>query len=447
MADLSGRTAVVTGASRGIGAAAAEHLARHGARLIILCPSAVQGRAAAETVRRRVLAARVDSVACDLADLHQVRKAAERIVGLVGGRLDVLINNAGVAALPLTRSPSGHEMHFAVNHLGHFALTGHLLPALLKAPRPRVVNVSSVLHWLGRCRPYGPLPSRRYHRWWAYFDSKLANLLFTQGLAAWAQSHQVPLRAIAAHPGLVNTTLGSSALRADGRGLEARLLERMQARWHSPSQAAWPPVRAVAARAWLGCAPGRVACDEPAVLIAPFRGARFDQALAARGVNGVGIHGGNTAVRSVLIDPKRRAPLREEVEGGTLVTREEEDGLREHATTEGLEELLVVRPGSGNCNSSSIAAQSTESPSGSQPLSSITRCTHIQQPFRSRRVWVNTANGVHPHPLYLLRTDRLTQGWSPEGVFQIVMGSSGISPVSMFSHLMVRWSGAPFRPV
>ncbi|MFE1376030.1 SDR family NAD(P)-dependent oxidoreductase [Streptomyces pharetrae] len=244
MIDLSGRTAVVTGASRGIGAAAAEHLARHGARLIILCPSAVQGRAAAETVRRRVVAAQVDSVACDLADLHQVRKAAERIVGLVGGRLDLLINNAGVAALPLTRSPSGHEMHFAVNHLGHFALTGHLLPALLKAPRPRVVNVSSVLHWLGRCRPGGPHPSRRYHRWWAYFDSKLANLLFTQGLATWAQSHQLPLRAIAAHPGLVNTTLGSSALRADGRDLEARLLERMQARWHSPSQAAWPLVRA-----------------------------------------------------------------------------------------------------------------------------------------------------------------------------------------------------------
>ncbi|MCK8438458.1 SDR family NAD(P)-dependent oxidoreductase [Streptomyces sp. D2-8] len=242
--DLCGRTAVVTGASRGIGAAAAEHLARHGARVILLCPSAAQGRAAAETVRRRVLSARVDSIACDLADLEQVREAAEHVVGLVAGRLDVLINNAGVAALALTRSSSGHEMHFAVNHLGHFALTGHLLPALLNAFQPRVVNVSSVLHRLGRCRPDRLHPSHRYHRWSAYFDSKLANLLFTQGLATWAHTRRLPLRAIAAHPGLVNTTLGSSALRADGRNVEARLLEKIQARWHSPAQAAWPLVRA-----------------------------------------------------------------------------------------------------------------------------------------------------------------------------------------------------------
>ncbi|MFV8128282.1 SDR family NAD(P)-dependent oxidoreductase [Streptomyces syringium] len=244
MADLSGRTAVVTGASRGIGAAVAEQLARHGARVIILCPSSAQGHAAAEAVRRRVGAARVHSVACDLAELDRVRKAAGQISGLVGGRLDVLVNNAGVAGLAPTRSSTGYEMHFAVNHLGHFALTGHLLPALLNAPQPRVVNVSSVLHWLGRCRTDRPHLPRRYHRWPAYFDSKLANLLFTQGLATWARTRELPLRAIAAHPGLVNTTLGSSALHADGRHVEARLLEWMQARWHSPSQAAWPLVRA-----------------------------------------------------------------------------------------------------------------------------------------------------------------------------------------------------------
>ncbi|WP_190085831.1 SDR family NAD(P)-dependent oxidoreductase [Streptomyces longisporoflavus] len=242
--DLSGRTAVVTGSSRGIGAALAEHLARHGAHVIVLCPSETHGRAAAAAVRHRVAAARLDSVVCDLSQLGQVREAAGRITTMAAGRLDLLVNNAGVAALPRTRSAAGCEMHFAVNHLGHFALTGHLLPALLNTPQPRVVNVSSVLHWLGRCHPRRPHRPRLYLRWMAYFDSKVANLLFTRGLSAWAHLHQLPLRAVAAHPGLVNTSLGSSALHADGRHRQALLLEWMQARWHCPSQAAWPLFRA-----------------------------------------------------------------------------------------------------------------------------------------------------------------------------------------------------------
>jgi NAD(P)-dependent dehydrogenase (short-subunit alcohol dehydrogenase family) len=179
-----------------------------------------------------------------LARLAQIRRAARGVLRLTGGRVDILVNNAGVAALPPTRSEDGHEAHFAINHLGHFALTGHLLPALLNAPEPRVVNVTSVLHWLGRFRPDRmPMP-RRYHRWTAYFDSKLANLLFTHGLHAWAAARDLPLRSIAAHPGLVNTTLGSRALRADARHLEARALEWMQARWHSPEDGALSLLRA-----------------------------------------------------------------------------------------------------------------------------------------------------------------------------------------------------------
>ncbi|MFI6039208.1 SDR family NAD(P)-dependent oxidoreductase [Streptomyces sp. NPDC051315] len=96
---------MITGSSRVIGAAAAEHLAGFGARVIILCPSSGQGHAVAEALGRRIGTARVDSVACDLAQLDQVREAAERITGLTGGRLDVLVNNAGVAALPYTRPP------------------------------------------------------------------------------------------------------------------------------------------------------------------------------------------------------------------------------------------------------------------------------------------------------------------------------------------------------
>ncbi|WP_158071014.1 SDR family NAD(P)-dependent oxidoreductase [Streptomyces sp. CB02414] len=241
--DLSGQTAVVTGAGRGIGLVAAEYLARHGAHVLTLCTAAEDdGRTAASALRQRGQG--VDNVPCDLAELAQVRRAARDIFNLTGGRLDILVNNAGVAALPPTRSADGHEAHFAINHLGHFALTGHLLPALLNAPQPRVVNVTSVLHWLGRFRADQAATPRRYHRWTAYFDSKLANLLFTRGLHAFAEARDLPLRSIAAHPGLVSTTLGSRALRADARHLEARVLERLQARWHSPQQAALSLLRA-----------------------------------------------------------------------------------------------------------------------------------------------------------------------------------------------------------
>ncbi|WP_399881697.1 SDR family NAD(P)-dependent oxidoreductase [Streptomyces sp. BBFR51] len=243
--DLSGRTAVVTGAGRGIGLAAAEHLARHGAHVITLCTTAEEeGHTAATISRQRAWGNRMDNVPCDLARLAQVRRAASDILGLAGGRVDILVNNAGVAALPPTRSADGHEAHFAINHLGHFALTGHLLPALLNAPQPRVVNVTSVLHWLGRFRPDQAATPRRYHRWTAYFDSKLANLLFTHGLHTFADTRDLPLRSIAAHPGLVNTTLGARGLRADARHLEARALEWVQARRHSPEQGALSLLRA-----------------------------------------------------------------------------------------------------------------------------------------------------------------------------------------------------------
>ncbi|AKZ60259.1 putative oxidoreductase [Streptomyces ambofaciens ATCC 23877] len=282
MPDLSGRTAVITGSSRGIGAAAAQHLARCGAHVIIACPSAEEGRSAADAVRRQVASARAESVVCDLGDLAQVHEAAERITALAGRRLHLLINNAGVAALPPTRSADGFEMHFAVNHIGHFALTGRLLPALLNTPRPRVVNVSSVLHWLGRngARPHEP---QRYHRWQAYFDSKLAALLFTHGLVTWARAHRLPLGAVTAHPGLVDTTLASHVLHTTGRKAEARLLRGLQTRWASPAAAAWTLVRAatdphISAGEFLGPG-GRWECSGPPVRVRAARRASDAQAV------------------------------------------------------------------------------------------------------------------------------------------------------------------------
>ncbi|NLU67775.1 SDR family NAD(P)-dependent oxidoreductase [Streptomyces sp. HNM0574] len=230
----AGRTVVVTGASTGIGFAAAELLAPHAAHVLTVSPDEAQGAAAAAVLRSRVPGARVSHVTCDLADLAQVRRAAVRITESANGRIDLLLNNAGVAAVPPGLTRDGFETHLGVNHLGHFALTGLLMPALLRSPRPRVVNVSSVLHRLGRPHPHTPHRPPRYHRWRAYADSKLANLLFTTGLNLWAREHGMPLSAVSAHPGLVRTALGSDALHAAGRPREAAALRWLQARAGTP---------------------------------------------------------------------------------------------------------------------------------------------------------------------------------------------------------------------
>lgn len=241
---LTGLTAVVTGGSSGVGLALAEQLAAREAHVVLVARGADETGSAARHLCRRATPGRVSAVPVDLADLDDIGTAAGRIAELTDGQVDILVNNAGVAALPPTCTPSGFEAHFAVNHLGHYALTGHLMPALLRTPAPRVATVSSVLHWLGRLDPVSPHRPARYHRWGAYFASKAANLLFTHGLNTWARTARVPLTAVSAHPGLVHTNLGSCALRESGRHGEARLLEHLQRRWHSPTEAALPILRA-----------------------------------------------------------------------------------------------------------------------------------------------------------------------------------------------------------
>ncbi|MGW7595404.1 SDR family NAD(P)-dependent oxidoreductase, partial [Streptomyces rubiginosohelvolus] len=126
--DQTGRTAVVTGANSGLGFVTARELARRGARVVLGCRSELRGAEAAERIRAQVPGARVEVAPLDLADLTSVRAfAAEH----KGDRLDLLINNAGVMALPHGRTADGFETQFGVNHLGHFALTGLLLPKLL----------------------------------------------------------------------------------------------------------------------------------------------------------------------------------------------------------------------------------------------------------------------------------------------------------------------------
>lgn len=237
---LDGSSAVVTGANSGIGAATALHLARAGARTVLACRSLERGAYTLERIRAASPGADVRLVRLDLADLSSVREAADRIGDEVDGRLALLVNNAGVMALPLRHTADGFEMQFGTNHLGHFALTGHLGTVLGAGPA-RVVTVSSLGHRLGRIE-LGDLNSERgYDKWRAYGRSKLANLLFSAELDRRARSAGRPLTAVAAHPGLSSTELGQAGPLMSGRAWAAKL-ERVSRLYTQPASAGALPV-------------------------------------------------------------------------------------------------------------------------------------------------------------------------------------------------------------
>ncbi|NGO81728.1 SDR family NAD(P)-dependent oxidoreductase [Streptomyces sp. YC504] len=218
--DQSGRTAVVTGANSGIGLAAARELARRGARVLLACRSEARGTQARARIVSEVPDADVDFAPLDLADLQSVREFA---AGFDGERLDLLINNAGVMALPYGKTADGFETQFGVNHLGHFALTGLLLPKLLATAGARVVNVSSGMHFVSNI-DIGDLNSeKKYRRWVAYGRSKSANLLFTHELARRLEATGSEVVAAAAHPGFARTNLQTAGARMEGRRLAERV--------------------------------------------------------------------------------------------------------------------------------------------------------------------------------------------------------------------------------
>jgi NAD(P)-dependent dehydrogenase (short-subunit alcohol dehydrogenase family) len=220
--DQGGRTAVVTGANSGIGLVTAQELARRGARVILACRSEARGKQAQEHIARQVPGADVQFRPLDLAELSSVREFA---ASYPYERLDLLINNAGVMALPYGRTADGFETQFGVNHLGHFALTGLLLPKLLDTPGARVVVVSSFMHALANI-DMGDLNSeRRYRRWVAYSRSKTANLLFVHELARRLGAAGSDVVAAAAHPGYADTNLQTAGARLEGKRTTERFMQ------------------------------------------------------------------------------------------------------------------------------------------------------------------------------------------------------------------------------
>jgi NAD(P)-dependent dehydrogenase (short-subunit alcohol dehydrogenase family) len=225
MPDLTGRTAVVTGANSGIGFHTARELAAHGADVTLAVRNADKGAEARDRILAEAPAATVSVGSLDLADLASVRAFADSWSQTHPEGLDLLINNAGVMAIPRRTTADGFEMQFGTNHLGHFALTGLLLPALIARPRSRVVTVSSGAHRSGSMNFDDLMGERRYLRWRAYGQSKLANLLFTAELQRRLDLNGIPTLAMAAHPGYATTNLQYVGPQMDGRSWMTKVMQ------------------------------------------------------------------------------------------------------------------------------------------------------------------------------------------------------------------------------
>jgi len=203
--SLVGRRALVTGANSGLGLQTSLQLASHGAAVTMTARDPERGRAAVEKVRELSGSQDVTLAELDLADLASVRRLADEW----DGPLDVLVDNAGIMAVPYGRTADGFELQLGTNHLGHFALTGLLLPALRQASGARVVVLSSNAHKFGHMNFDDLQGLHGYRPWTAYGQSKLANLLFVRELDRRLRAAGDDVLAVAAHPGIAATNLAA----------------------------------------------------------------------------------------------------------------------------------------------------------------------------------------------------------------------------------------------
>jgi NAD(P)-dependent dehydrogenase (short-subunit alcohol dehydrogenase family) len=204
--DVAGRVFIVTGANSGLGLATSHALAQHGGHVILAVRDRAKGERAAAGIAAVAPGARVEVRTLDLADLDAVRRFADALHA-DHDRLDVLVNNAGIMAPPRTLSPQGNEIQMAVNHLGHFALTGLLLDLLAAGSDARIVTVSSVNHRHARIRWDDLTGERGYGSMRYYNASKLANAIFGWELHRRLSASGSPVRSVLAHPGYSATKL------------------------------------------------------------------------------------------------------------------------------------------------------------------------------------------------------------------------------------------------
>lgn len=204
--NQAGKLAVVTGANSGLGWHISLQLARQGAHVVMACRDKARAMQAMDAIRAEVPDARLSFQALDLASLDKVRACAAALAA-AHPRIDLLVNNAGVMFLPYALSADGFEIQMACNHLGHFLLTGMLLPQLAQAAAPRIVTMSSGFNHYGRLPQEGFKGQPRYSRHRAYCDTKLANIVFARELALRLESAGSHIASVAAHPGYAATNL------------------------------------------------------------------------------------------------------------------------------------------------------------------------------------------------------------------------------------------------
>lgn len=261
MGDQTGRTVLITGANSGLGLCSAEALAAKGARVLMACRNEAKAAEALEHVKTASTGPEPMVVQLDLSDLASVRACVDAVGRQVDG-VDVLMNNAGLMAIPHAVTAEGFEMQFGTNHLGHFALTAHLLPLLRASSGARVVTTSSNAHRMGQIHWDDLDFDKRYRKWPAYGQSKLANLLFMRELHRRALAAGSDLVSVAAHPGYAATHLQFAGPELVGRGVRARLNHGVMTTGN----------RLVAQSAEMGALPQLLAATAPGVASGDFYG-------------------------------------------------------------------------------------------------------------------------------------------------------------------------------
>lgn len=257
--DLSGKTVFITGGASGIGQEAARAMAAKGAHVVIAARNPEKLEEALKAIRSETGSDKVESIVLDLASLDSVRACADAANQRLD-KIDLLINNAGVMACPLSRTADGFEMQFGTNHLGHFLLTSRLMPLVEKGQDKRIVNLSSRAHHMAPTNLEDPnFESADYDPWLSYGQSKTANVLFSVGLEQ--RYADKGIHAYAVHPGGIMTNLGRHLTEEQS----AALLKRVQ---ESDSEFAWKTIeQGAATTCWAATAPdvegkGGVYCED-----------------------------------------------------------------------------------------------------------------------------------------------------------------------------------------